>query len=156
MISICLNLEKNKKLILSNIYRSPHSTAEENKNINNFFRSFSRLKHEHQIIVGDFNRKDIDWETALPTSEDECEFIKATMGSFLMQHVSTPTRGWGSNNPSLIDLVFTSNEDSIESISMQAPLGKSNHSLIKILYRCQPEQQADKMVCNYGKLISKK
>ena len=65
VISICLNLEKNKTLILSNIYRSPHSTAEENKNINNFFRSFSRLKHEHQIIVGDFNRKDINWETAL-------------------------------------------------------------------------------------------
>ena len=93
VISICLNLEKNKKLILSNIYRSPHSTAEENKNINNFFRSFSRLKHHHQIIIGDFNRKDINWETALPISEDECEFIEATMDSFLTQHVSTPTRG---------------------------------------------------------------
>ena len=34
---------------------------------------------------------------------------------------------------------------------MHAPLGKSDHSLIKILYRCQPEQQADKMVCNYEK-----
>ena len=78
------------------------------------------------------------------------------MDSFLTQHISTPTRGRGSNNPSLIDLVFTSNEDSIESISRHAPLGKSDHSLINILYRCQPEQQADIMVCNYGKADFKK
>ena len=39
---------------------------------------------------------------------------------------------------------------------MHAPLGKSDHSLIKILYRCQPEKQADKMVCNYRKADFKK
>ena len=138
VISKCLNLEKNKNLILSNIYCSPRSTAEENKNINKFFRSFSKFKHDHQIIVGDFNRKDINWETAMPTSEDESNFMEAVMDSFLTPHVSTPTRGRGINNPSLIDLVFISNEDSIDSISMHAPLCKSDHSLIKILYRCQP------------------
>ena len=84
----------------------------------------------------------------MPTWEDECDFIEADMDNFLMQHVSTATRGRGTNNPSLIDLVFTSNEDSIDSISMHAPFDKSDHSLIKILYRCQPEKQTD-MVCNY-------
>ena len=124
VISISMNLENNKKLIFSNIYRSPHSTAEDNRNINKFFRSFSLLKHEHQVILGDFNRKSIDWVTAMSASDDDCEFIEATRDSFLTQHVSTPTRGRGTNDPSLIDLVFTSNEENIESINMHAPLGK--------------------------------
>ena len=61
--------------------------------------------------------------------------------------MSTPTRGRGTNDPSLIDLVFTSIEDSIDN----APLGQSDHSLIKIIYRCKPVKQADKIVCNYVK-----
>ena len=44
VISISINLESNKKLILSNIYRSPHSAVEDNRNINHFFRSFGQLK----------------------------------------------------------------------------------------------------------------
>ena len=36
VISIRINLENNKNLILSNIYRSPHSTVEDNRNINHF------------------------------------------------------------------------------------------------------------------------
>ena len=87
----------------------------------------------------------------MSNSDDDCEFIKATRDSFLTQHVSTPTRGRGTNVPSLIDLVFTSIEDSIDNISMHAPLGKSGHSLIKIIYRCKPVKQADKIVCNYVK-----
>ena len=146
MISTSINLENNKKLFLSNIYRSPHSTVEDNRNINNFFRSFGQLKHDHQVILGDFNRKSIDWVTAMSVSDDDCEFIEATRDSFLTQQVSTPTRGRGANKPSLIDLVFTSNEESIESIN----------SFIKILFRCQSEKQVDKLVCNYVKADFKK
>ena len=156
VISICLNLEDNKKLILSNIYRSPHSTTKENNAINEFFKSFCDLKHEHQIILGDFNRKDIDWEIAMSTSESDNLFIEAAMDSFLTQHISTPTRGRGTNNPSLIDLIFTSNEDNIDNVSLHAPLGKSDHSLIKFIYRCQLEKLEDKIVWNYAKADFKK
>ena len=92
VISICLNLEDNKKLILSNIYRSPHSTTKENNAINEFFKSFCDLKHEHQIILGDFNRKGIDWEIAMSTSESDNLFIEAAMDSFLTQHVEQTIR----------------------------------------------------------------
>ena len=61
------------------------------------------------MIIGDFNRKDIAWATAISNLDDDCEFIEATRDSFLTQPVSTPTRGRGTNDPSLIDLVFTSN-----------------------------------------------
>ena len=95
------------------------------------------------MILGDFNRKSIDWVTAMSVSDDDNEFIEATRNSFLTQQLSTPTRGRGTNEPSLIDLVFTSNEESIESINMHAPLGNSDHSFTNILFRCQPEKQVD-------------
>ena len=49
----------------------------------------------------------------MSVSDDDCAFLEATRDSFLTQHISTLTRGRGTNEPSLIDLVFTSNEESI-------------------------------------------
>ena len=92
----------------------------------------------------------------MSVSDDDCEFIEATRDSSLTQQVSTSTRGRGTNEPSLIDLVFASNEESIESINMHAPRGKLDHSFIKFLFRCQPEKQVDKLVCNYVKADFKK
>ena len=97
---------------------------------NNFFRSSSKLKYDHQL-----NRKDIDWNMVTATSHDDNNFIEAVMDSYLTQHVLTPTRGRGTNEPSLIDLVFSRNAECIESIELHAPLGKSDHSLIKLMYR---------------------
>ena len=76
VISICMNLEKDKTFVLNNVYRSPNSTHEENMNINKFIRSFNFLKHEHQMIIGDFNRKDIVWATAMSNSDDEAELLR--------------------------------------------------------------------------------
>ena len=55
-------------------------------------------------------------------------FIEATRDSFLIQHVSTPTKGRSTNEPTLLDLVFTSDEESLENIEITNPLGKSDHS----------------------------
>ena len=84
------------------------------------------------MIAGDFNRKDINWDTVSSSSEDDCKFIEALRDSFLTQHILTPTRGRGTNDPSLLDILFTSNEENIESIELHAPLGKSDHSMIKV------------------------
>ena len=109
------------------------------------------MNYEHQVIVGDFNRKDINWNTVSSSSEDNCKFIEATRDSFLTQDILSPTRGRGTNDPSLLDLFFTSNEENIESVEMHAPLGKSDHSMIKVLYRSQPENLPERKVCNYAK-----
>ena len=82
VISIELKLAKNEKMIISNIYRNPSSEGKANVAINNFFRSTGRLNYEHQVI-GDFNRKDINWNTVSSSSEDNCKFIEATRDSFL-------------------------------------------------------------------------
>ena len=57
----------------------------------------------------------------------------------------TPNRGRDTSKPSLLDLLFTSKEECIENIEMHAPLGNSDHSLIKVLYRCEPEKLPDKI-----------
>ena len=77
--------------------------------------------------------------------------IETTRDSFLTQHILTPTRGRTTNDPSLLDLFFTSNEENIESIEMHAPLGKPDHSMIRVLYRSQPENLPERKVCNYAK-----
>ena len=78
-------------------------------------------------------------------------FIEATRDSYLIQHILTPTRGRGTNEPSLIDLIFTSNEESTEKIDIGAPLGKSDHSMIKILYRSVAGKIPGKVVPNYAR-----
>ena len=45
-------------------------------------------------------------------------------------NVTSPTRGRGSDNPSVIDLVFTSEEEVINALHINPPLGKSDHSVI--------------------------
>ena len=151
IISIDINLSKNEKMIIINIYRSPNSDAKENLNINEFFKGAVNLKYFYQIILGDFNRKDIDWMTVSSPLEDGSIFIEATRDGYLTQHILSPTRCRGTNGPSTLDLLFTAKEQNIESVEIDAPLGKSDHSVIKILYRCELEDNANKYFCDYAK-----
>ena len=75
---------------------------------------------------------------------------------YLTQHIKSPTRGRGINEPSLIDLFFSSHEEGVESVNIDAPLGKSDHSLIKVFYRYQPMSFPRKLVCCYEKADFKK
>ena len=151
VISVELKINNKEKMIISNIYRSPNSTQQENNNINNFIRTVSKMKYDHHLILGDFNRKTINWDTVSSTSGDDCAFIEAVRDGFLTQHILSPTRGRGTNDPSLIDLVFSTDEQEIENIDITAPLGKSDHAIIKVLYRSNPEILPDKITCDYSK-----
>ena len=113
-------------LIFSNIYRSPNSTAEENKNLNDWFRSIGNNRLDEHLIVGDFNRKNINWDTVTSTSQDDCKFIEAIQDSYLTQHINSPTRGRISQEPSLIDLCFSTIPDAIQDMQVTSPIGKSD------------------------------
>ena len=93
-ISIELQLAKNDRMIICNIYRNPSSDDSENNKVNEFVRQFGKLKCENQVIVGDFNRKNIDWENVATTSDDDADFIEACRDSYLTQRILQPTRGW--------------------------------------------------------------
>ena len=57
--------------------------------------------------------------------------------NFLYQHIDTPTRARGTSVPHLLDLVIT-DEQFIENIDFQAPLGKSDHSVLLISCNVNP------------------
>ena len=88
-------------------------------------------KYEHIVIVGDFNRREIDWETLTSSNAHDLDFIEAVKDSFLTQHVDQPTRGRGSNDPSVIDLVFTLGNHHFDVVEYASPLGNSDHGLLK-------------------------
>ena len=151
LLCIEIPLHGNEKMLFCNIYRNPKADEKENKNINIFIKRLVNLKYKHKIVCGDFNRKDINWKTISSPSEDDMKFLEACQDSFLTQHIDKPTRGRGSDKPSLIDLFLTSHEDSIEDITLDSPLGKSDHSLIKVNYRTQRKFSTAKFVLNYSK-----
>ena len=55
-----------------------------------------------------------------------------------MQHITEPTRGRGTNEPSLLDLALTNDNTAISTIETASGLGKSDHSVIKVVLNCTP------------------
>ena len=146
-----IHLQNKDKMLLCNIYRSPNGSKEDDHKINNFFKIFGNTNYRHKVIFGDFNRKDINWETVSATSEEDTNFIVAVQDSFLVQHILEPTRGRGKDEPSLLDLFFSTQEEAIEEINHLAPLGKSDHSLIEVIYQIKIEIIPPKTILNYEK-----
>ena len=57
--------------------------------------------------------------------------------NYLQQHIYSPTRARGSATPHLLDLIIT-DESFIEYIDFDAPLGKSDHSTIRVSCKVNP------------------
>ncbi len=79
-------------------------------------------------------------------------FLEAVQDCFLYQSVQHPTHYRANQDPTLIDLVFTNEEDVIYGISHLPPLGLSHHSGLLFDYRCysEPSKNAvDKVAYKY-------
>ena len=79
------------------------------------------------------NYGSIDWTTGSvsgPEGNDAARFYDATQDLFLCQHVESPTRYRHGCVPSVLDLVFTSNEYDIDEVRYFEPLGKSDHVVL--------------------------
>ena len=80
--------------------------------------------------MGDFNYPEINFEQfkveAGPESSP-AKFFDKTQDMFLFQCVLEPTRMRMGQVPSLLDLVFTDEENLIEDMEYHAPLGLSDH-----------------------------
>ena len=99
----------------------------------NTLRAVSHMNFTHEVIVGVFNFPKIDWSlnwTPLSENSNEHPFTELVRDCFWHQHVQFPTRGRGSGDPSILDLVFTDADTEIDDMQYQAPFGKSDHSVI--------------------------
>ena len=102
--------------------------------------TINKLKQFSQVLLmGDFNAPRINWEDLDYTgsaSSFASDLLDATNDVHLFQHVTGFTRHRSGQRPSLLDLVFTSNSNSIQSIQHCSPLGSGNHNCLTWQYEC--------------------
>ena len=127
------NLKNGKKMIIGNIYRSPNSSDEINKKLNDLNKSLDRTRSMDLIIVGDFNYPEINWKISTcdkPAENAASMFLEATRDAYLIQHIKEPTHARINESSNILDLVFTNKEGLVEDCTVGPPLGKSDHATI--------------------------
>ena len=144
---ISVKLKDNDTLLAGCIYRSPNSSAENNGKLRELISEASSSQHSHLMIAGDFNYPEINWhDWSTPgdnPSSEEFLFVEELRASYLYQHVEEATRGRGSNEPHVLDLIITNEEEMIDAMEVNAPLGKSDHSVIEYTYNCYTEKRVN-------------
>ena len=151
---LSLKLRTGDNLLFGNVYRSPNSSVENNSLINQTIRSLcqNRAKYSHQCIVGDMNLH-INWKQPHLTQpdSDESKFLETTQDLFLFQRVEGETRCRGDDQPSLLDVVLTNEEDMVSRVEHLAPLGKSDHQTLLFRYNCYADFAKPTTRYNYNK-----
>ena len=83
----------------------------------------------------------INWNTGSVNTKDknskEIQFIETIRDSYLDQIIRQPTRYRCNEKSNVLDLVFTENEQWIENLEYESPLGKSDHGVLKFDYICE-------------------
>ena len=110
-----IELERNEKLLVGLCYRSPNSTDQNNRKLlEQLEQSAKVMNATHLLLIGDFNFSEIDWKQGRIQSggdTDEAQkFFDTTQDLYLVQHVTKPTRNRGTQKPSMLDLVFSRDE----------------------------------------------
>ena len=147
-------LASDETLVLGLVYRSPSSSEDNNKRLNDTVMSIADLKTAHLVVVGDFNFPDIDWQQERATvgeNHPASKFYKATRDAYLIQHQMNPTRIRDGQRPTLDDLVFTNREDIIHDITMAGALGKSDHATILVNLAVSTQTAPKQERLNYHK-----
>ena len=105
----------------------------------NLFERAKDSRDTHKLVMGDFNFREINWET-VTTSVGETHiaslFVKSVRDSYFVQHVTKPTRIHSGNEPSVLDLIFTNEEDMVSELDYLSSMGKSDHFLISCNFNC--------------------
>ncbi|XP_071959921.1 uncharacterized protein [Antedon mediterranea] len=144
IICVKLSLKNNDSLLLVCAYRSPSNSQEQNVLFLDKLSNICCTNFSHLLITGDFNFGSIDWinqASGYSDSHDGTNFMNWVQDHFYFQHVTQATRFRDGQNPSLLDLVFTNEEDMIDDICYSARLGKSDHAVLTFKFDCYIESQ---------------
>ncbi len=135
-----IGLKGKDKLLVGCIYRSPNSDIiNDVKVLSSLKKICSRKEYSHLLICGDFNFPDINWiEDLTPENQQSpgFHFRECIRDCYLSQHVKEPTHRRAEQTPSTLDLVFTNEENMVEGLTVEAPLGKSHHAVLVFTYVC--------------------
>ena len=89
------------------------------------------------LTLGDFNFPTTNWDSlSTPHLSSQCasEFLVATQDSFLFQYTQSTTHTRPNQKPTLTDLIFSQDDQTITNMTTSAPLGKSHHKVLRFHY----------------------
>ena len=135
-----VNPERSKKTLVGSVYRSPHSSHENNRLLLQKIDRAGDIAGENRLLImGDFNAPKIDWKERITlegASRFEIQLLEKTADCSLFNHVHEPTRFRG-NDSSTLDLIFTKEEEDVKNVRVFQPLGKSDHGLAAGDFVCE-------------------
>lgn len=113
----------------------------------------TRCSHDRILIMGDFNYREVDYKSHIveaDTDSDANQFYIMTPDLFLFQHVTEETRKKEGIAASVLDYIFRDEEQVVEDLKYEAPLGKSDHVCLTWKYIVKVEENtAERRVLNY-------
>ena len=132
---ICkIKLPNDDHVIVIVCYRSPNCDDAMNEKINTLISDINnRFNKNKVLIMGDFNFPSIDWNKEISDKNEHhkaSKFLSCVHKNYLTQHVKKPTHHRGNQNPTLIDLILTNEEDLIHDLKYHPPLGSSHHLVL--------------------------
>ena len=138
------------------VYRKGAASMEYNDTVLKQFEIANRICKGKILINGDFNLPNIDWVNCLVKDSDVSfshRFYEKLGDLFFKQHVVEPTRQRGSDTPSCLDLVISSNDLDVTDIEILSPLGKADHSILTWSFQTsfEPPQSQHMFKYNYNR-----
>jgi hypothetical protein len=114
-----------EKTLIGICYRPPDSSKLQDEALN---KILSLASKEKLLVMGDFNFPELNWEKP-ETLDDSHSFMRCVNDNFLIQCVADCTRG-----KNILDLVFTTEENMVENLSVGEPFGTSDHQIIRWVF----------------------
>ena len=141
-----INLKNRDTILIGCIYRSPNASVENFQELKTLFTKCRDANYSHKLLVGDFNLKEINWcEMTTNVSELHMasQFLEYSRNTYFFKHVKEPTRYREGNESSVLDLIFTNEEDMVTDIKFLSGLGKSDHLVLdfSLLYYTEEETE---------------
>lgn len=134
-----IRINKTDKLLIGGIYKSPNSDMSNHDYLFELLSNEFVVQHKNLILVGDFNFPCIDWNSWTTTHSENhvsYKFIELMRDNFMYQHIRENTRYQNGQTPSLLDLIFTNNENAVDNIDYGDKLGASDHISITFDINC--------------------
>ena len=98
-------------------------------------------KKRDLLILGDFNCPEINWKEKSGVSNKKhisFKLLETVQSNLLTQMITNTTHHRALQTPTLIDLIITNNEDLVDEVLHQPPLGKSHHDILSFKVNMAP------------------
>ena len=93
--------------------------------------AIDNIDTQNVILMGDFNFRNINWETGECTSAREQKFLDTLQDNLLVQMVDSPTRG-----SNLLDLVLVGDPSAVTKCEVGEAFGNSDHQIVTTEISC--------------------